>query len=109
MNFILIILLSAFIGTTLMTIFSYSFSYIFNNQFKEPVLLNKLLKNSIWTREGSVNRTAGWVLHYTVGIGFVMIYYSLWNFAGVQPTLFNGGLLGLISGVFLGRHLVDYF
>ncbi len=100
MNFILIILLSAFIGTTLMTILSYSLSYIFNSQFKEPVLLNKLLKSSTWISKGSIHRTAGWVLHYTVGIGFVMIYYLLWNYAGVPSTLFNGGILGLISGVF---------
>lgn len=100
MNFILIILLSALIGTTLMTLFSYSFSYIFNKQFKEPLLLNKLLNRSAWFREDSINRTAGWILHYAVGIGFVMIYYLLWNFAGVSPTLFNGSLLGFISGVF---------
>lgn len=100
MNFMLIILLSAFIGTTLMTIFSYSFSYVFNKQSKEPILLNKLLKSSTWFSKGSINRAAGWVLHYTVGIVFVTIYYLLWNFAGVQPTLFNGSLLGFISGVF---------
>ncbi len=100
MNFILIILLSAVIGTTLMTIVSYCLSYIFNNQFKEPVLLNKLLKNSALFSEDAINSSAGWLLHYSVGIGFVAIYYLLWNFAEVSPTFFNGSLLGLISGVF---------
>ncbi len=101
MNAIVIILLSAFIGTTLMTIFSYFLSYIFKNQFKEPVLLQKLLENSDWVGEGSLNIIAGWLLHYGAGIGFVIIYYLLWNFAGVQPSFFTGGLLGLASG-FLG-------
>lgn len=100
MNSILTILLSAFIGTTLMTIVSYCLSYILNNQFKEPVLLNTLLKNSVLFREDSINRSAGWFLHYAVGIGFVVIYYLLWNFADVSPTFINGGLLGFISGVF---------
>lgn len=100
MNYILIILLSAVIGTTLMTIVSYCMSYTFGNQFKEPVLLNTLLRNSTWIREDSVNSAAGWLMHYTVGIGFVVIYYLLWNYAGLLPTYFNGGLLGLISGVF---------
>lgn len=101
MNSIVIILMSAFIGTTLMTIFSYCFSYIFNHQFKEPVLLNKLLKNSTLIREDSINRSVGWLLHYGAGTGFVVIYYILWNYAGVAPSLLNGGLLGFVNG-FIG-------
>lgn len=98
MNVVLIILISAFSGTTLMTLFSYLLTYILKTQFKEPVLLYKLLKTSAWIEEDSIHVTAGWLLHYAVGIGFVTIYYLLWNFTALQPTFLNGALLGLASG-----------
>lgn len=100
MNNVLIIIISAFTGTTFMTITSYFLTYIFNTQFKEPVILCELLENTAWAGSGFFNVVAGWLLHYGAGIGFVIIYYLLWNFSGVQPSFLNGGLLGLASGFF---------
>lgn len=57
MNFIIIILVSALIGTTVMNIVSYCLSNILNNQFEEPVLLNTLLKNSTLIREMQTFKT----------------------------------------------------
>lgn len=100
MNVVLIILVSAFTGTTLMTLFSYFLTYILKTQFKEPVLLYKLLEKSAWIEEESINVPVGWLLHYAAGIGFVIFYYLLWSFTALKISFFNGGLLGLASGFF---------
>lgn len=81
-----------------MTLLSYFLSDILRKKFKEPVLLEKLLRGSSLFSGSPFLTAAGWFLHYSAGIVFVIFYHMLWNQTTVQPDFLSGGLLGLASG-----------
>lgn len=101
MDFIRIVL-GAFIGTSIMTMFSYYISSKLNRQFKEPVLLNMLYAGR-GARGGSLKAVPGfgWIFHYFIGTIFVIVYHFIWKMTAVDPTFLSGSLLGLLSG-FIG-------
>ena len=79
MEFIRIII-ATILGTTMMTAFSYLISSTFNKLYKEPVLLNYLLQFLGINMRDNVKRLAGWVIHYIIGLLFVVIYDILWQY-----------------------------
>ncbi|NBL64170.1 hypothetical protein GV828_03025 [Flavobacterium sp. NST-5] len=93
------ILLATIFGTTAMTAFSYYVSEKFREIFKEPVLLNFLLKTmkKEWLPERTV--ITGWILHYLFGLCFVLIFHAIWSWTDIDPTWFTGVIFGMISGV----------
>lgn len=98
-NTIFQIILGGFIGTSLMTAFSYYLSNILDRQFKEPKLLYKLLKRSVLFKEKRVPPVSGWLIHYSVGIILIMVYHLVWSFTSLEPSLLTGGILGFFSGI----------
>lgn len=96
------IVLGAFIGTSIMTIFSYLMSLKLNRQFKEPVLLNMLYARR-GARGGSLKAVPGfgWMFHYFIGTTFVILYHFIWKMTAVDPSFLSGSLLGFLSG-FIG-------
>jgi hypothetical protein len=102
---ILIILLSGFIATTLMTLFSYLFSAIVSRNFSEPELLNKLISGSdILSFNPGKSHIAGWILHFIVGWAFALILNLMVSYTPVEPDWFTGlwygaaaGLVGIVS------------
>ena len=77
----------AFIGTTVMTAFSYLISASFKKLFSEPALINyvvSLSKIQLKPRLGSV---LGWIVHYAIGTLFVIAYHLLWMNGFVGETL----------------------
>lgn len=82
-----------------MTAFSYGASHHQRKQFREPVLLNKLLDRLPGTQSIANNNPAGWLVHYGVGVLFTTAYDQLWQRNIGRPTLANGVLLGTISGL----------
>lgn len=97
---ILKILLGAIVGTSLMTIFSYITAEVTEKQFKEPVLLNRLITQSPGFGV-AIHSTSliGWILHYGMGLCFLIIYYFLWQYTAIEPTALYGALLGFLSGI----------
>lgn len=97
---ILKILLGTVLGTTLMTIFSYIIAEITEKQFKEPVLLNRLV-DRFPNLEVDVSSKSliGWILHYGMGLFFLITYYLLWKYTFIEPTILYGILLGFVSGI----------
>lgn len=97
---ILKILLGAIIGTSLMTIFSYIVAEVSEKEFKEPVLLNHLITQSskLGIAANSM-KFLGWILHYGMGLCFLVIYYLLWKYTFLEPTFLYGAMLGFISGL----------
>lgn len=94
------ILSSSFVGTTLMTAFSYLMSSNQKKLFKEPVLLNKLLDRSKLV--GSISRKTsipGWLIHYSIGTVFLLGYHYLWEDTSAEPSVASGVTLGLPSGL----------
>jgi hypothetical protein len=99
-NWFLKIFFDAFIATALMTLFSYVFSAIRNKQFKEPELLNDLLRRiNIINSSYFKNHPAGWVIHYAVGCIFVFAYYLLFQYSSISPTWWVYTGLGFICGI----------
>lgn len=104
------IIIAGIVGTTFMTLYSYWKSKDENQEYVEPVMLNKLIDNSDNMPEIEDNDThpAGWGLHYLAGIAFVAAYWMLWRRVLKQPTgtkiLVVGGLSGL-TGIAVWKFL----
>jgi len=92
------IFLSTLTGTSLMTLFSYVMSDMRRKQFREPVLLNKLLYRTYVLRIPS-DHPAGWIIHYGVGLLFNILYWIVIDYHGYRPGLFLFVVLGAISGI----------
>ena len=87
-------------ATTLMTIFSYVIGRLRNRQFTEPVLLNHMLFRFRILREDQVEKNiAGWIIHYFIGLLFLIIYHVIWSESRIDPTLQTGFILGCFSGI----------
>ncbi|MEX0608852.1 MAG: hypothetical protein WD016_10890 [Balneolaceae bacterium] len=89
------ILTGALVGTSVMTLFSYYLSNKTNKQFKEPVLLNKLIYHSTPIK----NIMPGWMIHYSVGFFFMLGFHFFWKFTPFNPTFLSSTFLGLMGGL----------
>lgn len=93
------IVIPAIVATTAMTAFSYLYSNLRGKQFREPELLNILLirwgigirlsKNSVW----------GWLIHYFVGVVFLVFFVWIWGKPILEANLISGLLLGFLAGI----------
>jgi len=88
------ILVEAFAGIVLMTLFSYIMSGLAKKNFKEPNLLNDLLNQA--NRDGSL---AGWAVHYSIGVLFTAIYEAIWLLWDLAPEFWFTLTAGIISGI----------
>lgn len=96
---ILKILIATLAATTAMTAFSYLLSEAFQKLFKEPVLLNYVLELSgIKLGDRSLG-AAGWLLHYIIGLIFVITYYLIWTYTNIRLSWVSGVVFGCISGI----------
>ena len=94
------VILSSLVGTSLMTIFSYWKAYKEKEQFEEPVMLAKLMRRSTSLPIRPVySNTLGWLLHFSIGYLFVVIYKLIWSNTSIRPGVTSGLLLGIPSGV----------
>lgn len=96
------ILTGGIIATSLMTLFSYLAARIMSRQFREPQLLNILIKRSSKIPLSPGKKSpAGWIIHYSIGWLFVFLFDLIWKFTELEPSLLSGALLGFIFG-FIG-------
>lgn len=94
------ILISGFVATTVMTLFSYLVANFKSKQFREPELLNNLISRSeILTLKPSKNHFLGWFIHYLIGWIFVVIFSLIWKFAQFSADIISGTILGFIAGI----------
>ncbi|KAF2517148.1 hypothetical protein [Flavobacterium foetidum] len=98
-DIILQIFAAAFAATTVMTMFSYAVSKSAREIYKEPVLLAYVLKSVQLKSATMVHFIMGWILHYLIGLGFVVAYHILWQHNIVAFNWIGAYLLGAISGV----------
>jgi len=83
-----------------MTLFSYIVSRLRNRQFTEPVLLNRMLCGFGILKEYQLEKNiSGWIIHYVVGLLFLLIYYFIWSRTPFDPTLKTALVLGSLSGL----------
>ena len=93
------ILISALVGTTAMTIFSYLVSASKKKNFREPEVVGQLIERLPISPSKESSKIAGWVMHYTIGISFVAFYNELWKRKTIKPSFTSGALLGAASGL----------
>ena len=94
------LLVSGVVATSVMTAFSYIISNIRNRQFREPELLNIVLSKSDFFRlELSKKSSAGWILHYLIGLIFVVIFESFWKLEIISISIISGAIFGFIAGI----------
>ena len=89
----------AFVGTSLMTMFSYVIGMIRKKKFSEPALLNELISRLKQKSLGVLVPIAGWLLHYFIGLLFIISYQLYWRESDSHPTIINCIILGALSGV----------
>ena len=93
-----IILIASIVGTTFMTLFSYIISKIFNKLYKEPVLLHYLLRFMKTDISEQMIRIFGRIIHYMIGLAFVIIYDILWR-NHIQIFWMSALIFGTLSGI----------
>jgi len=96
---ILQILVTSIFGTIVMTAFSYYVSERFNELFKEPVLLNLVTASAKVDLNPRRKSALGWIIHFTIGLLFVICYHVIWKYTDFDPTWFCGLIFGMVSGL----------
>lgn len=86
------ILLVAVVATSGMTLFSYTWSIVSENNFKEPVLLNKMMHEPR-------NNVRGWFIHYLIGVLFTFIFAFLWDKDLIPMMSWSGSCYGFLAGL----------
>lgn len=95
------IVLASVTGTAFMSLFSYFVSERRKKQFKEPVILSALIRNTDTLQTVKKDRAhqLGWILHYLAGLSFSMAYDQIWRKTDSRPSLQNGIVFGGINGL----------
>lgn len=84
-----------------MALFTYGVSFLRKKDFKEPEIINHLLrpikvlkiKNEKWF-------LGGWALHFFFGVKFVTAYHFIWENNYYGATFLSACELGAATGVF---------
>lgn len=84
-----------------MTLYSYIISRKEKEQFTEPFLLNELIDRSenLPDIEDKKTNPAGWLIHYGLGLVFVLSYWLLWRRSLKSPGIVKGLVIGAASGL----------
>lgn len=98
-NPLLKIATAAMTGTSAMTFFSYAVSQSKNKQFREPEILARLINRLRPGNKRKVSRVEGWLVHYTVGTLFSVIYHNFNQNAKTRSSTLKGLLLGSVTGL----------
>jgi hypothetical protein len=93
------IFLAAFIATSLMTAFSYIISSKQKKKFEEPKILGQLLHKLSPKIDKENAMISGWVMHYSVGIAFVIIYEFMFKKYNLKRTFITRFYIGVLSGM----------
>jgi hypothetical protein len=96
---VLLILPATIAGTTLMTGFSYLMGDAFRKLFKEPVLLNNVIRKSKIELNPGYSGILGWFIHYLIGLTFIIAYDLIWRYTSIELSWLSGAILGAISGI----------
>lgn len=93
------ILIASIAATSAMTLFSYIISKSFRELYKEPVLLTFILSKLNLDLSLKTKTILAWLLHYFIGLIFVVIYHFVWFYNILKLSLLSALLLGSVSGI----------
>jgi hypothetical protein len=91
--------ITAVSGTALMTASSYLMSEIFGENYREPEHLATMISRIAPGLSKNAAKIAGWGAHVAMGFVFASVYVELWETKKIKPTIVNGLVLGLMSGL----------
>lgn len=98
------VLIAGIVGTVLMTTFSYIVSRVKSQQFREPRLLNMILRRSTYDMNPSNNSVLGWVVHFSIGVILMTLFYILhitfsFNISALSILVYGiaAGILSILS------------
>lgn len=92
-------LAAATAGTVMMTLFSYTLSWIQKKNYKEPKNLAALLIYAFPDGPRRLFIVTGWILHFTAGWVFVLAYAIVWEGMHIPATPACGAVIGTLSGL----------
>jgi hypothetical protein len=87
-------------GTTAMTLFSYLISDKKKKNYSEPELLAAMVHNVAPKLDKKTALSAGWALHYAIGVGMMTAFRAASKKGSVtRPLVFGivGGLIGVAA------------
>jgi len=93
------VIIAAILGTVLMTTFSYVISRIKSQQFKEPKLLNMILRRSTYEMNPSNNSILGWVVHFSIGVILMTLFYIFHLTFSFSISLVSILIYGISAGI----------
>lgn len=91
--------IAAFSATNIMTTFSYLLSATYKKLFKEPVMMNFILKGLGINLKGKLHKIGGWIAHYIIGFTLVIAYESIWRYTSVKLGMLSGIIFGICTGL----------
>jgi hypothetical protein len=99
LTILLQIICATIAATSVMTLFSYIVSESARKLYKEPVLLTYLLHSFKVEVSAGTKVVLAWLLHYIIGLIFVIIYHFLWYYGIVEMSWLVALILGVVSGI----------
>ena len=93
------VIMAGILGTVLMTSFSYVISRMKSQQFKEPKLLNMILRRSTYDMNPSNNSVLGWVVHFSIGVILMTLFYVLHLTFSFSISAVSILIYGIIAGI----------
>lgn len=95
----LTIVVASIVATSVMSLFSYLISVSFRELYKEWVLLSYCLTSFSITLSKGTKTLLGWLIHYAIGLLFVVGYHVVWENDIMERTWTSALILGAISGI----------
>ena len=94
------VLLAGILGTILMTAYSYLIARVRSNHFKEPKLLNLILRRSTYDKMNpSSDSVIGWVLHFSIGVILMTLFYILHLIFSFSISFVSILIYGALAGI----------
>ena len=103
------VIIAGISGTILMTAFSYIIARMKSQEFKEPKLLNMILRRSTFDKMNpSNNSVMGWVLHFSIGVLLMTFFYLFHLTFSFKISFFSIFIYGIFAGILsiLSWHLM---
>ncbi|RYF09250.1 MAG: hypothetical protein EOO42_24120 [Flavobacteriales bacterium] len=93
------IAIAAFSATNMMTTFSYLLSASYKKLFREPVMMDFVLKGIGIKLVGKWHKIGGWIAHYIIGLLLVICYELIWRYTALKFGILTGIIFGIASGL----------
>ncbi|QDO94401.1 hypothetical protein FNB79_10655 [Formosa sediminum] len=83
-----------------MTLFSATMGFILKCEFREYILLSKVMAGHSLKQKESFNYILlGWLVHFAIGGFFLVLYACLWHYTILIQNVLGSMLYGIVIGI----------